>query len=175
MCRLPVLSAFLSLLIAFTTACSSAPPVKPLTIGSQVDFSALEDQNGNAFTHEDVMQTLLFVDTMKAKNLVRDELATIDLSCLDAGRVVYLADISGMPSLISKLIAVPRMRDYDYPIWLDYSGLATDPLPTHENEVTYIQLDGTAIRTIEFIADAKVLHNRLVAQCGPAKQQMATY
>ena len=172
--RLPVFSAVLCLLLVITTACSSAPPVAPVTIGSQVDFSAVGDQNGNAFAHEDVMQTLLFVDTMKAKNLVRDVLTTIDLSCLDGGRVVYLADISGMPSLISKLIAVPRMRDYDYPIWLDYSGLATDPLPTHDNEVTYIQLDGTAIRAIEYIADAKILHARLEPQCGPAKQQMAT-
>ena len=163
---------FLCLLFALS-ACSSTPPSEPLTIGSQVDFAALEDQHGKAFSYQTVMQTLLFVDSMDAKDKVRDVLGSLRMSCLEEGRVVYLADISGMPLIISKLIAVPRLREYEYPIWLDYNGLATQQLPTHEDQVTYVQVYGGTIRAIEFIEDPKILLSRLLPQCGPAQQQMA--
>lgn len=167
--RLLLLCLFPVLLMA----CSSASSVKPLDIGSQVDFSLLEDQFGHAFHHEDVMETVLYVNDMQGKQIVREALEAVDLSCLDGGRVVYLADISGMPSLISKLIAVPRMRDYDYPVWLDYSGLATEALPAHEDEVTLIRLKAGAIQSMDFVTDSQTLKTQLLGQCGPARQQVA--
>src|SRR5690606_27206296 len=91
----------LLLAIGGSTGCASNASVQPLSIGQQVDFSLLEDQRGNAFAHQQDMRLVLYVDGMKAKNLVRDAFVDIDQSCLSEGRVVYLADISGMPSLIS--------------------------------------------------------------------------
>ncbi|MEZ5504563.1 MAG: hypothetical protein R3F38_00685 [Gammaproteobacteria bacterium] len=96
----------LLLTIVGSAGCAANAPVQPLSIGQQVDFSLLEDQRGNAFAHQQDMKLVLYVDGMKAKNLVRDALVDVDQSCLNEGRVVYLADISGMPSLISSLIAI---------------------------------------------------------------------
>ena len=156
------------------SACSSAP-VTPLTIGNEVDFSALEDQFGHTFTYEAVMNTVLYVNNMKAKNLVRDSLAELDVECLRQGKVVYLADISGMPTLISKLIAVPRMREYAYPVWLDYNGLATGALPVKDDMVTVLQVEKGAIRSLEYETDVNGLLARLRPVCGPAKQQVAVH
>jgi len=158
--------------VLLLSACSQTPPVKPVSIGSEVDFSLLEDQFGHKFTYQDVMNTVLYVNNMKAKNLVRDALAELDQSCLRDGKVVYLADISGMPALISKLIAVPRLRDYGYPVWLDYNGLATAALPVKDDEVTVLQLDKGAITAVEYDTDAKMLVQRLAPQCGTAKQRV---
>ncbi len=174
MFRFRLLLSCLIVLFA-TTACSQSKPAQYLAIGNQVDFSLLEDQYGHPFKHEDVMNTVLYVNNMRGKKITRDALVGIDLSCLDAGRVVYLADISGMPSLISKLIAVPKMRDYDYPIWLDYSGLATEQLPVREDMVTLIQVSAGAIRSLEFISDSQTLQDKLLPECGEAKEQVASH
>jgi hypothetical protein len=121
------------------------------------------------------MNTVLYVNSMRGKKITRDALEAVDLSCLDGGRVVYLADISGMPSLISKLIAVPRMRDYGYPVWLDYNGLATGQLPVREEAVTLISVQAGAIRGLEFITDSHTLAEKLLPECGHAKAQVAAH
>lgn len=172
MFRFRLLLSCLFVLFA-TSACSQSKPVEYLAIGNQVDFSLLEDQYGHPFKHEDVMNTVLYVNSMRAKKITRDALEGIDLSCLDGGRVVYLADISGMPGLISTLIAVPRMRNYPYPIWLDRSGVATDALPVQDDAVTLLTVEQQAITRIEFLAGATALLPRLQAECGPAAQQVA--
>lgn len=163
----------LLLAIGGSTGCASNASVQPLSIGQQVDFSLLEDQRGNAFAHQQDMKLVLYVDGMKAKNLVRDAFVDIDQSCLSEGRVVYLADISGMPSLISSLIAIPRMRNYPYPIWLDRTGLATDALPVQDDAVTVLTLEQQAVKAVDFVADTPSLLQRLRTECGPASQQMA--
>ena len=164
------LAALLALCIS--TGCASNP-APSLSIGSQVDFNLLEDQFGHSFTYQDQMKLVLYVDTMRAKNLVRDSLNDIDVSCLKDGRVVYLADISGMPGLISRLIAVPRMRDYPYPVWLDRNGLATEALPIRDDAVTVLLVDHQAITGMEFYLDVQQLLKPLLAECGPAHQQVA--
>ena len=78
---------------------------------------------------------------MAAKDVARASIEKIDLQCLTEGRVAYVADISGMPSIISHLVAVPRMRDYPYPIWLDYDGASTERLPIEEANVSVIDIE----------------------------------
>ena len=162
----------ISVALWISSGCASNP-VTPLSIGNQVDFSLLEDQHGNGFAYQDNMKLVLYVDSMKSKNLVRDSLQDIDQTCMNDGRVVYLADISGMPSLISRLIAIPRMRDYPYPIWLDRNGLATEALPVRDDMVTVLTVDHQAISGMEFYADTQPLLKVLLAECGPAQQQVA--
>jgi hypothetical protein len=165
------LAVVLALFVA--SGCSSSPAVLPLAIGSQVDFNLLEDQRGNPFTHQDAMTTVLFVDSMKGNSLIRDTLKDVDVTCMSEGRVVYLADISGMPSLISTLIAVPRMRDYPYPVWLDRNGLATAALPVQEDAVTVLTLKQSAIVAVDHLREPAQLFQRLLKECGPAPQQVA--
>ncbi len=164
----------LVLALVVVSGCSSTPSVTPLAIGSQVDFSLLADQRGNSFTHQDAMTAVLFVNSMKGNSLIRDTLKDVDVSCMTEGRLVYLADISGMPSLISKLIAIPRMRDYPYPVWLDRNGLATAALPVEEDAVTVLTLKQSAIVAVDHLREQAELHQRLLKECGPARQQVAT-
>ena len=157
------------LLSLLLSGCSQTPPAPSVSIGSQVNFSQLRDQFGHPFNHLEAMTTVLYVDTMKAKDLVRAALAQLDLSCMKTGQLVYLADISGMPALISTLIAVPRMRQYPYPIWLDYDGLATAGLPVKDDVVTVLHVKNGTIGAVEFVPDTQGLVSRLKPLCGPAK------
>ncbi len=166
------MSLWLLLALATGPGCASTP-VATLSIGNQVDFALLEDQHGTGFAYQDSMKLVLYVDSMKAKNLARDSLNDVNPQCLNEGRVVYLADVSGMPSLITHLIAIPRMRSYPYPIWLDQNGLATEALPIREDAVTVLAVDHQAIVAMDFYVDGQQLLKRLLLECAPATQQVA--
>lgn len=168
-------SLALVLALFMASGCSSSPAVPPLSIGSLVDFSLLEDQRGNAFTHQATMSTVFFVNTMKGNALMRDTLKEINVTCLQDGRVVYLADISGMPGLIASLVAIPRMRDYPYPVWLDRNGLATSALPVEDDTVTVLTVKQAAITAVVQLKEGAALRQRLLDECGPALQQVASH
>lgn len=157
----------LTLLLPLTGCATSE--VQPLAIGDKVNLDGLQDQNENTFTHQNNMQALLFVDGMAGKDLIQNALNTIDTQCMDEGKLVYLADISAMPGLISKFIAVPKMRDYAYPVWLDREGAASAGLLTREDQVTLLNIDKQIITGEEFFSDSVSLTQRLSTLCGEAK------
>ncbi len=160
---------FAVIVLCLSSGCVSNP-VAPLSIGQQVDFKQLEDQNGNDFVHQDTMKLVLYVNGMSARDLVRESLDTINTDCMTEGRVVYLANISTMPSLISRLIAIPRMRDYSYPIWLDRDGFATEVLPVQEDAVTVLTIDHQTITGTDYFSEVLALSERLAQKCGTASQ-----
>jgi len=71
--------------------------------------------------------------------------------------LVYVADISGMPSLIAKYVAVPKMQDYPFTLGLDREGEITAAFPVVKGQATIIKLNDLKIQSIEFAQDAKML------------------
>lgn len=140
--------------------------VVPFEAGETVALQGIEDQHGQAFNHQDSMKALLFVDGMDAKKIAQDSLKTIDTACMDDGKLVYLANISGMPSLISTLIAVPKMRKYPYSIWLDKEGDISEKLPQKEDQVSLLKIENQVISAANFYADSGVLSQVLTDICG---------
>lgn len=159
---------YLLLILSTTIAsgCAATTPITPASKGDTIDLSALQNQHGKPFKNPSAMQLLLYVGGMEAKEIVRESFEKINLQCLTTGQVVYVADISGMPSIISKLVAVPRMRDYPYPIWLDYEGDTADMLPAKEDTVTVINIAEQRIAEIQFVAEADSLAQTLLGLCG---------
>lgn len=59
---------------------------------------------------------------MTAHAAVKLEFDKLGRDWLNQRGLIYVADISGMPSLITKLFGLPKMRKYSYPIYLDRQG-----------------------------------------------------
>ncbi|WP_193165842.1 hypothetical protein [Microbulbifer hainanensis] len=140
--------------------------MKLISVGDILDVTALENQHGKFFENPSALELLLYVNGMTAKDVARASIEKIDLQCLTEGRVAYVADISGMPNIISHLVAVPRMRDYPYPIWLDYDGASTKQLPVKEGNVSVIDIEQGKITNMEFISEESILTKRLISRCG---------
>lgn len=155
------------------TACASQPLPPPMEIGHEVQFALLQDQHANPFPHADNMELLIFTNDMEASRDVRDAMGRIDPACYDAGRLVFIADVSGMPKLITRLIAIPKMRGYGFPIWLDYSGEATEALPVKEAFISLISVKSGAITDIEYVQGMESVMNKLVPLCGLKAEQVA--
>ncbi|SBS34183.1 hypothetical protein MAQ5080_02798 [Marinomonas aquimarina] len=163
-----VLGAFALVALVPLVGCASKTVTPSLSMGDSVVLDGIEDQRGHVFDHQTSMQALLFVDGMSAKDLARESLESIDTACMEQGKLVYLADISGMPSLISDLIAIPKMRRYPYPIWLDREGDVSDSLPVREDQVTVLKVNNQVIESVSFAANAAMLTEYIADVCPAA-------
>mgnify|MGYP000014678185 CR=1 FL=1 len=140
--------------------------VTPLEVGTKVTLKGIENQYGEPFKNQDSMQALMFVEGMSAKEVLQSALDRVDTSCLGEGKLVYLADISGMPSLISNMVAVPKMRTYDYPIWLDREGDISATLPSEEDHVSLLSINKQVVTAASFYANSDTLSQELIDECG---------
>ncbi len=135
---------------------------------TSVDLSSIKNQFDNSFNHTKSMEYIIYAADMETKDVLQDALSTINTDCMNDGKVVYLANISGMPKLIAKLFALPKMRKYPYPVWLDRNGSASKDLPSQSGAVGLIDIENSAISAATFFKDAKALSSRLTQICGSA-------
>jgi len=63
----------------------------------------------------------------------------------------YIADISAMPTIISTLFALPKMRDYSYPIMLNYDGGFGKKFDKKEGKLTVYRLEDGKVVSIDFV------------------------
>ena len=147
--------------------CASKTVTEPLVVGDRITLEGLSNQYGEIFDSGSELKSLLFVTGMGAKDLAQTSLKSIDKNCMEQDELVYLADISGMPSLISKMVAIPKMKNYDYPILLDKEGSISAKLPAKEDQVTLVKLDQNMIQSTQFFADSITLTQALISVCSP--------
>ncbi|MDX1351415.1 MAG: hypothetical protein R3254_00285 [Thiomicrorhabdus sp.] len=79
-----------------------------------------------------------------AGEIVKQTFSALELADLQPYKLIYIADISGMPGFITNMFAIPKMRDYAFPIALirDEGQLAQMQLAeTDKESVVVLQLN----------------------------------
>jgi len=94
---------------------------------------------------------------MAAGDVVKAALGDTEQRVLDERGLVYVADISGMPAVISRMFAIPKMRKRPYRVLLDRDGAVVRDLPRVEGRPTLVALDRLRIVRIEHPASAEEL------------------
>ncbi len=140
---------------------AAAANAEPYAVGDTLAGFSLEDQFGRAHRLDAEVAVLVFSRDMDGGALIKDALSDRDAADLQRLRAVYIADISGMPSLIARLFALPRMRNRAYPMLLDRDGAATRGLPDIEKHATLIFLDALRVVRIEHYDTAEALDRAL--------------
>ncbi|WP_419677970.1 hypothetical protein ACN2EN_00510 [Aliarcobacter lanthieri] len=92
----------------------------PLAVDSVIENIKIKDQNEVEKTIDANVKTILFASDKGSSDLLRDYLLPLSEkeNILEKNSAVYVADISGMPSLISKFIALPKMKKYPFSVLL---------------------------------------------------------
>ena len=142
---------FIATLLAFF-ALSAQGADTSLQAGDAFPVSNLENQHGEPITIDDQTRLLLFTGDMKAGKIVRQLLdsRTDAAQLLTTAKAQYLSDISGMPSMIRRMMALPAMRKRPYPIMLDIEGVVSAGLPRQEGAVTVIELEKLTVTSLDF-------------------------
>jgi hypothetical protein len=134
---------------------------EPYAVGGTLRPFSLEDQHGEQATVSERTRLLVLSRDMGAGDVVKGALADVEQRYLDEHGAVYVADISGMPALVSRMIAVPRMRERKYRVLLDRDGTVGRDVPYVEKRPTVVALDQLRIVAIEHPATAAELREAL--------------
>jgi len=89
--------------------------------------------------------------------LVNAYLDTQNALYLPKKRVIYIADIHNMPSLITSMFALPKLQKYKHPIYLHYDEEFENFLPHKEEKITLVRLKDKKVVSISFIATTQEL------------------
>ncbi len=102
----------------FTALLGLSAIASSLTIDSQVPAIKIKDQFEKEHTIDANVKTILFASDKGTSDILKEYLLSKDADILTKNNAVYVADISGMPSLISKFIALPKMKKYPFSVLL---------------------------------------------------------
>ncbi|TFH23775.1 MAG: hypothetical protein E4H03_05350 [Myxococcales bacterium] len=146
-----------AIVFAVVTGCSPAAAAGadgPYGVGERLERVVLEDQHGVERAVDASSDVILFTRDMDAGDIVKAALADTTAEQLDARHVVYVSDISAMPAMVARLLALPKMRKRPYPMLLDRDGDATARFPARAGLVTVLRVDDLEIVAVEYIGDS---------------------
>lgn len=123
----------------------------------------LNDQHDQPYALPENARILLVTATKSAGGVANEVLKGIPREEQERRGIVYVADVSGMPSLVTSMFALPKMRDYGYRIMIGAEAEQTAMLPRAEDEVTLIELEQGKLKSVEKLRDAEALKARLDA------------
>ncbi|UJF21885.1 hypothetical protein [Shewanella sp. OMA3-2] len=128
----------------------------PLKVGDMLADISLQNQFEKPLKVTSETQVLLFSRDMDGGEVVQ---AAFDATPENQrpAKLIYVADLSGMPSLIAQFIAVPKMQDYSFMLGLDREGDITARLPAEKDQATIIKLNQLKVISIEYAQDAQSL------------------
>lgn len=102
---------------------------------------SFEDQWEKQQVLDNQVQWLVYSTHKDGGKWVKESLQELGWTDLKSKQLLYVADISAMPSLITKFIAIPNMQDYPFPIALDTEGEVTADWPQQEEKVNVYRLN----------------------------------
>lgn len=123
-------------------------PVELLKVGDALPAFQLNDQHDKPMPIGAETRALVFTADKSAGEVVNDLLKARPADFMPQRGIVYLADISRMPSFITSMIALPRMREYPYRMALATEEGQTAMLPVLEDHVTVLMLEEGKVREI---------------------------
>ena len=134
------------LLALFTTALFS----NSFNVNTNIGSFELADQFEKKHTVNADVKTMIVSFEKDTSAGINEFLSTKEKGFLEANNTVFIADISGMPSLITSFFALPKMKKYNYNILLIYDENEKRFLK-QEEKLTVYKLENGVITSVEYI------------------------
>jgi len=110
----------------------------------------LADQFEKTHTIDATIKTIIFSAEKETSAGLNEFLSSKEKGFLEKHNAVFIADISGMPSIISYLFALPKMKKYNYNVLLIEDEDDTR-FSKQEAKLTVYKLQNGVIKSIEYI------------------------
>lgn len=107
----------------------------------ELEAQVLYDQHGEFINLTPETRWLVFSHDKDGGAWTKEALDKLEITNLEELGGIYLADISKMPSLITKMFAMPKMKKYAFKMAIDKDGSISENLPRLDGRVTLIKLD----------------------------------
>lgn len=142
--------------ILFSVLLFVATFANALSIGDTTPTFDIKDQFGKAQKISVDTKTILVAGDKASGEILKEYLLKKEKGFLEAKKTYYVADISGMPSLISKFFALPKMKKYPFSILL-VDEEQTKSFSKKEDKITVYSVIEGKISAIKYIETAAQL------------------
>ena len=120
----------------------------------------LKDQDDKPVIIPSDIRWLLFASEKHVSDMIAAVLSAEPAGVMGRMHLVYVADISGMPALITRMFALPRLRELNFQIALvretaEVAQLAD--MPRQSGAATLLRLEGGRIAQISAVRTAAEL------------------
>ncbi|UTJ06506.1 hypothetical protein [Arcobacter roscoffensis] len=142
--------------ILFVAALLIATFANALNIGDSTPTFEIKDQFEKMHKISADAKTIIVAESRGTSVIIREYLLTKDTNFLETNKAHYIADISGMPSLISKFIALPKMKKYPFSILLVNEEQAKS-FSTKEDKITVYSVENGKVTNVKYITTTEEL------------------
>ena len=140
----------------FTVFLGLSAIASSLTVGNTLPTLKIKDQFEKEHIVDANIKTIIFSATKTEGTTIKEFLLTKDKDYLITNKTVYIADITGMPSLITKFVAMPKMKNYSFSILLIDEANKT-LFPVKEDMISIISLENGKVTDIKYVKTAAEL------------------
>lgn len=130
----------------------------PLQVGQTLAPIELKSQHGKAVKVAIDVKTIVFAVEKAPSDLINNFLTKQDSAFLTKNKTYFIADISGMPSLITKMFAIPKMKKRPYEILLARKAAKVAFIPRKKDFATVLKISGGKIMAVEFVNNVDQLN-----------------
>lgn len=142
-----VLALFLSTFVSFASANPSAGAAR---LGDTM-LMELKDQHDQTVAINEQTNLVLFAAGKSTSALMSKVLEDLPPTTLKDKKAIYVADISGMPSFITKMVAIPKMQKRPYTIAILRDEAQSKLFPQKDDAITIIKLKSGKVTEITFV------------------------
>ena len=111
----------------------------------------LKDQHDQAVAINEQTNLILFAAGKSTSALMSKTLEELPPTTLKDKKALYVADISGMPGFITKMVAIPKMQKRPYTIAILRDEAQSKRFPQKDGAITVIKLKSGKVTEITFV------------------------
>ncbi|WP_028115136.1 hypothetical protein [Ferrimonas senticii] len=134
-------------------------PALALEVGTQMPPLTLVDQFDAEHSVPVNAGTIVFTDSRAAGAMVTEAMTAV--SAQQRSKLNYLVDVSGMPSLVTKMFAIPKWQDLPFAVLIDQQGEITAALPRQPDQVSMLCVADGKLTEVRYYADVATLQQAL--------------
>jgi hypothetical protein len=118
---------------------------------------SFENQHGETLALDNSVTWMIFAHHNKGAKMTKGAIDQAGIKDFSASKGLYVADISKMPALISKMFAMPAMRKYEFALALDKDGNLTQDWPKQEETVTLMKLNNLTVVDVQYVSTPEAI------------------
>ena len=124
-----------------------------LQLGDEIPKFEYETQREEKKALSEEVKTLVFTSEMEASKIAHSLFEKEGEEYLKKNFVFFLSDIHKMPSLITRFVALPKMKKYNYSIHLIKESGQGDIFPKQKAMLTVLKLKNLKVLSINYAKD----------------------
>lgn len=137
--------------VLFLAMLTSALFSNSFNVNSNIGSFKLTDQFEKVQTVNSDVKTIIFSAEKDTSAALNEFLSSKEKGFLEKNNAVFIADISGMPSIISYLFALPKMKKYNYNVLLIEKEGDTR-FAKQAEKLTVYKLENGVVKSVEYIS-----------------------